>query len=190
MGIIELKDTFFLNDAITLYRKFWDECWHTHKNKQECNFDGSFMDLMMLDYCEYELGHPDDSYDTAAIIWANVIEKNSILIWGEKNADVYLFTGEHQWPKFEVNVNQFVKSVVDSELSQFESFAVLTEKLIINMLISGFQIEDLRNLKKILDKYILKNSETYSEHIIQAIGELYKDNKMVLEELHKILYCK
>ena len=144
-------------------------------------------DLRMLDYCEYELGHPDETYKSASIIWANVILKNTDLLWGEKNGEVYLFTGDQEYPKFDVNIYSFVKDIVDSGISQFDSFSVLTEKLLINMLMSEYQIENLGKLKSIVHEYTDEGSASFSESIIYAVGEIYKDHQQNLKALHGVL---
>jgi len=185
---IEIADTFFLDDAIKLYRNFWDKCWQGHSNKQTCNFDGTIKDLEMLDYCEYELGHPDESYRAASIIWANVILTNSNLIWGEKKAEVYLFSGENEYPSFEINVHKYVKGIIESDISQFESFSVLTEKLVIDMLMSGYDISNLRELQAIVYHYTYQHSESYSENFVYALSELYKQHPRYLKDLHEVLY--
>ncbi len=185
--IKEISNTSFLNKTINLYRDFWDKRWQGHENKQTCNFDGSMQDLRMLDYCEYELGHPDDSYKSASIIWANVIQKNTDLIWGEENGELYLFTGDSEFPRFNVNIHRFVMNIINSDISQFHSFPVLTEKLLINMLMSEYQIENLDKLKSIVFQYTNECSASFSESFIYAVGEIYKDHKQNLKELHGVL---
>ncbi|PWQ93447.1 hypothetical protein DKT75_17615 [Leucothrix arctica] len=141
----------------------------------------------MLGYCEYELGHPDDSYEAASIIWANVILNNTDLLWGEKKAEIYLFTDDKDYPTFEVNVHRYAKNMIDSGISQFDSFSFMTERLLIDMLLAGYQIEELQRLKSIVYECTNDNNGSYSERFITAAGELYKANKENLTHLHDML---
>ena len=186
MKIYPIKNEIFLQNAIKLYSEFWGRVWTGHAEKQECMFDGSSGDLGMLEYCEYEVGYPEENYDNAAIIWANVIKKNTILEWGEdKSGNIYLYSDEY--PKFFINVKEYVYGVVESDISQFESFSFLTEKVAIEMLIAKFSIEDISGLKNIVFEYSSQNWDSYSDRFMWSIRELYEESVSKIDKLKSSL---
>ena len=162
---------FFLEEAIDLYRSFWNKNWHGHKDKQECSFDGSSKDLDMLAYCEYELGFPEENYESAAIIWANVIQANSILDWGrDKKGNICLFYSGDEYSTFSLNIENYVSEFMYRNVSQFDNFYYLTEKVLIDIFITEASAEPYMKLIK-----IVKSSKeySYSENLMYSIQEIY-----------------
>ena len=186
MKIKPIKNIEFLQNSICIYSDFWDLVWRGHDEKQACRFDGSSEDLDMLDYCEYEVGHPVENYDSAAIIWGNVIQKNTLLKWGEdENENIYLYSD--QYPRFSINVKEYVHGVIHSNISQFESFSILTEKIALEMLIAQFPYDDIADLSNIVFEFSVQGGDSYSERMKWAIRELYKSKGDKIDELQKSL---
>lgn len=185
MKIQPIKNKMFLEDAICLYRDFWDRAWEGHSYKQICNFDGSGDDLDMLNYCEYELGYPDKTYDSAAIIWGNVIEKNTKLKWGEDElGNIYLYS---EYPRFSINVKAYVHERINSDFSEFDcgSFSFLTEKIAIEMLMVNNSYEDIAALAEIVFQY--SGDYLYSIYFMSAVCTLYKKKTDMMNSLREIL---
>jgi len=175
----------FLDEAITLYESFWEKNWHGHEEKQECNFDGSSKDLDMLGYCEYELGFPEENYDSAALIWANVIQTNSILDWGrDKKGNICLFYSGDKYSTFSINIENYVSEFMYRNISQFDNFYYLTEKVLIDIFMTEISAEPYKELLK-----IVKSSEdySYSGSLIYSINEIYGPSSNKCIELAKYL---
>lgn len=182
----KITDLSFLKEAIDLYGGFWERNWSGHENKQECLFDGSKQDLNMLAYCEYELGFPEEDYDNAALIWANVIYANSYLEWGcDQDRNIYLYHEENGDYTFAINVKSYVFGFMVSNVSQFDNFHFLTEKILIEMMLSNqHTINEYDELIKIIQEF---GEYSYSESLIEAIGDIYKPSSKKCKELSKLL---
>lgn len=163
----------FLEAAILCYRAFWERAWQGHSHPQTCHFNGGLGDLRMLAYCDYELGHPDATYQTAALLFANIIETNTDLCWGEDASGEYYLFSAQSYPRFACRVSDFVMTLSHSGLSQFDSFEVLSEKILLELLMAGFERSQLTRLKAIVDACRADGSETYSEKMLEAIAGLF-----------------
>lgn len=184
MRINPVDDFAFLEEAIELYKQFWTRAWRGHEDKQACSFDGSIDDLHMLNYCEYELGHPGPGYESAAIIWANVIVTNTVLSWGKDSVgNLVLFDGNDDYVKYSVDIIYFVTDLIESSLSQFDSFVMVTEKLAIDMIMQNYELTELNGLKNLIQTLRNEGGDSYSERLIDAIGELWSIDESKIERL-------
>lgn len=175
----------FLDEAVNLYQSFWERNWRGHEYKQECNFDGSSKDLDMLGYCEYELGFPEEDYNSAALIWANVIQTNSILDWGrDKKGAVCLFYSGDKYSPFSIRIENYVSDFMYREISQFENFFLLTEKVLIDIFLTEISTEPYKKLIKIVKSF---EDDSYSERLIYSIQEIYGFRSSKCDELANIL---
>jgi len=173
MQIKPVKNMDFLEAAILCYRQFWERAWQGHPHPQSCHFDGGLGDLRMLAYCDYELGHPDATSQTAALLFANIIATNTDLCWGEDTSGAYYLFSAQAYPRFACRVSDFVMALSHSGLSQFDSFEVLSEKILLELLMAGFELSELTGLKAIVDACRADGCETYSEKMLDAIARLY-----------------
>lgn len=183
-----VKEFNFLVEAQDLYREFWDRAWLGHEDKSICNFDGSSQDLDMLAYCEYELGFPEESYSNAAIIWGNVICRNSIAEWGrDSSGALHIFAHEEHVYRYAIHLQSYVHNFMDSGLSQFQSFEFLTEKVLIEMMLTDIPLDQVRDLHSIVKSNAEPNDDSYSRRYIYALTEIYGPDSKMCTELSSLL---
>ena len=181
--ITKANNSEFLLDAIQLYKRHWELAWVGHSDQQECNFDGSILDIDMLGYCEYELGHPEENYKAASFIWGNVIQKHTNLEWGIQNNQYFLFTDEDGYCNFNINVHSYIAEIINSNISQFESFSIATEKVALDMVLSNYPTDVILDLVTLVNSIVNDCDTSYSEQVAYAASELFNNNQGQIKKI-------
>lgn len=147
MRISLLKDLSPIEDARKKFSDWWKPLWRGHSRTIPCPCDGSVEDLKALGYCSYEVGFPDaeNGYEITSVIWGGIIQKHTNLSWGYDGKELLLFS--EGWPKYALYPRIRVVEVLKSSVNQFEEFDVLTQRVFFEMILSGYEIEELPEFK-------------------------------------------
>lgn len=183
-----IEDTSFVSKSIDVYKKYWDKCWEGHKYKQKCSFNGDIEDIEMLYYCHYELGFPEKDFYHASVIFGNVIRKHTGLLWAKDNAgNIALMSGPEHPFNYTVSIHNRIKDAMNTFHSEWEHLNLLLQKIYFEMLMAGFDAEDIPLFEKLILEQECDSDFIYS--IQYELGKLLKHRNDVhsLEDVIKEL---
>jgi hypothetical protein len=169
------KNPNFIEKSLEIYRGFWQERLQGDID-HDCKFLGDANDIAALGYCVYELGFPEEDYLHTSVVWGNVIQKHTNLIWGEDPSGNLLLYSD-QFPRFLLYPHARINEIMHSTSPiQFDQFDLITEKVFLEMIMSGYYPEDLSNFIDLVKKVRQgsdNNMVTEIEYVINKIKVLF-----------------
>lgn len=146
--IEELEELAIVTDV---FRKFWAHVRGTDNHLPACAFEGGEEDLFVLSYCIYEVGFPDDDSHLVSLIWANVMRRATPLVWAkDESGNIALKSPGDQFPRFLFYPHSNLLELLESSVTQFDTFEVLTEKLLAQMCAAGYELNEIASLVEIV----------------------------------------
>lgn len=135
-----------LAEAVALYREFWDKL-ELNSRGWDVRFDGAEADLKALGYCVYEVGFPDEDYRLAALIWAQAIVHLTEMRWLEPIAGQHAIGGPTDgYPRLVFFPHARLLEIAEGSYTQFDTFALLTDSLLLQALCAGYEGPELPKL--------------------------------------------
>ena len=101
----------------------------------------------------------------------------------------YFFIRYFSVSNFDINVHHYINERVKSNYSQFESFLVATEKLAIDMLLSNYPADAIRELVGLVNQIVNISDDSYSLNLAYAFSELFDGNEEQNRKINDALSC-